>query len=221
MREEIYYSLREDIFLGRIKPGERLLESELTKAYKVSRTPVREVIQRLRADGLVTVISQKGATVSKLSAEEEDEIFAIRGILESHAVKLAADKIKKADLKKIIKMQEALRRNASEMNYIEYLKNNMDFHFFFPKISGNKSLFNIIKHLRIRVFGYQYIKLTFPGNLHLWLDGHQKIIDALIDNDAELAAKSMEKHIQDIRKVTFDFLKNFHQSDNNRKEVLL
>lgn len=209
MGKGVYYNMRDDIIYGRIKPGERLLESDLTKIYKVSRTPVREAIQRLRSDGLVTVISHKGAIVSKLSLQEEDEIFGIRNVLESYAVKLAAEKIKKTDLEKLIKIQKKLQRDASRKDYKEYIRNNMDFHFFFPKISGNKNLLQIIQHLRRRVFGYQYIRLTFPGNLDLWLQGHQRIIDALTKNDGELAARNMGKHIEDIKRVSLDFFKKF------------
>jgi DNA-binding GntR family transcriptional regulator len=209
--EFIYNKIRDDITYGKIKPGERLFELELTKKYGISRTPIREAIRQLQSEGLLDVIPNKGARVTKLSIRELDEIYSIRAILEKYAVKLAAEKIKKIDLAKIIETQKKLEKNASEKDYIKYLENNIKFHFLFPKISGNQSLFQLIKDLRMRVYRYQYITLTIPNNLNLWLEQHQQIIDALINNDAELAAKNMERHLEKIKRLSIDFLKKFPQ----------
>jgi len=210
-REYIYNKIREDIIYGRLRPGERLLESELTRNYQVSRTPVREAIRQLQSEGFVNVISNRGATVTKLSIQEVDEIYGIRAILEAYAVRLAVEKITKNDLNNLLKIQKKLEENASIKDYEGYIENNIKFHFFFPEISGNKNLLRTIQDLRRCVYRYQYITLTIPGSFDPWLKGHRKIIDALIKKDAELAAKNMENHLEDIRRVSIDFFKKFPQ----------
>jgi len=200
-REHIYNELRNDIMLGRIKSGERLLESDLTKYFSCSRTPVREAIRQLQSEKLVDFISNRGATVARISIQEVEEIFSIRCLLESHAVELAAKRMNKADLDRLIEMQRELEIDASRNDYMRYIDNDAKFHLFFPKICGNTILLQVIKDLRSRLNLYRYLIMTVPGNFTLWINSHRKIINGLTNNDPKLAAKHMERHVEDSKRI--------------------
>jgi DNA-binding GntR family transcriptional regulator len=98
LRQKVYYSIREDITLGRLSPGERLIEFELAKRFKASRSPIREAIRQLESEGLIKFNQNRGITVSKLSPEEVNEIYNVRWLLESYAARLIAEKATKANV---------------------------------------------------------------------------------------------------------------------------
>ena len=81
--EKVYGDLRDAITFSRLKPGERLLESKLCEGYKVSRTPLREAIRQLQAQGYITVEKNRGAIVKKTSIEEVEEIYSILALIET------------------------------------------------------------------------------------------------------------------------------------------
>lgn len=90
LSERVYDGLRQEIFAGRRRPGDRLVEREIAQDYAVSRVPVREAIQRLARDGLVDISPKRGATVREHSIEQVQDFYALREMLESLAGRLAA-----------------------------------------------------------------------------------------------------------------------------------
>lgn len=205
MREIVYDNLKEDIMSGRINPGERLFEYDLCKRFKSSRTPIREAIRQLQSEKFVRVNSNRGAIVPKLSISEIKEIFDIRAVLESYAIKEIEGKIKKNDLNNIVDIQKKLKRNGVRNDYSSYIENNLTFHLTFAKISGNETLFDIIKNLIMRFNPYTYIITAIPGNLDVWIDEHQQIINALTENNFKEASYKMERHIKNAKVLTVDF----------------
>ena len=87
IREKIYQKVRDRITYGFLNPGERLIEENLVKEFKVSRTPIRESLRQLENEGLITFERNKGFTVSKLSPKQVDEIYQLPWILEGYAAK--------------------------------------------------------------------------------------------------------------------------------------
>src|SRR5262245_8309178 len=90
--------LREMVLDGRLAPGQRLNEVELAAALGISRGPLREAIQRLASEGLLTTISHHGAYVRKIDGAELRELYEFRVAVETHAVRLAATRVSQADL---------------------------------------------------------------------------------------------------------------------------
>ncbi|RLA82489.1 MAG: GntR family transcriptional regulator, partial [Deltaproteobacteria bacterium] len=85
----IYRFLKQDILNGRLRPGEKLVASKVAEAYGVSIIPVREALNRLRAEGLVTIIPHTGAYVTEIDLEDLKDLYPIRGVLEGFATRLA------------------------------------------------------------------------------------------------------------------------------------
>src|SRR5581483_11474189 len=98
--EQTYNELRRAIVQGRLRPNQRLIETELAEEYAVSRTPVRETLQRLAVEGLI-VPARRGWIVREHSLEEINEIYEVRAALEGFAARLAAQRATKAQLDEI------------------------------------------------------------------------------------------------------------------------
>jgi DNA-binding GntR family transcriptional regulator len=207
IREIIYTQLKKDIASGRIGPGEKLVEANLGERFNCSRTPVRETLLQLQSEHYVTYVPNKGATVARLSTEKIDEIFSVRAVLESHAVLESESKFVDNDLRKIAALHENMQKNAAEEDYEAYAENNTLFHLYFAKITGNDTLYEIIKDLLNRLNPYEYFIAVLPGYLGYWLDGHNLVIEALSNYDFQKAARELRAHIEDARKITLSYLK--------------
>ena len=209
VRESIYNKIKNDITFGYIKPGERLLESKLTSQFRVSRTPIREAIRQLQSEGLVMVESRKGATVTKLSKEEVEEIYAIRTILEGYGVELAVKRLGGKEKEVLRGFKRLFQEHKKKGMYSEWLDTNIQFHLFFAKGSGNSNLYKIIEDLRMRVHKYQYIATTNPAFIQQYTKDHEEIIDAAIEGNQKLSRKKMENHLRKVRHILTDFIKRF------------
>ena len=98
LRELIFNNLLEDIVHGRINPGEKLLEKELAKQFEVSRTPIREALLQLEAEGYVIHTKNVGAVIKKISSNTVQETYELIAFLEGYAMEVATDKITDEDV---------------------------------------------------------------------------------------------------------------------------
>jgi DNA-binding GntR family transcriptional regulator len=207
MQKDIYSKLKTAIIYGKLPPGERLSEIELAKKMNVSRTPVREAFWQLQTEGYIDVVPKKGTYVSKLPPEEVEEIYNIVGLLEAYAAELTAQKIRDLDLKKLKKLQKKLTLYASKKRYRDYVMENTKFHHLITRLSGSNNLLKIITDLRTRIYRYRLMSVTIPGYLEKYASDHEKIIDALGEKDSNRARKHMKEHIDFVKKILVDFLK--------------
>jgi len=208
-RDRIYKTIKTDITSGRIKPGERLLEEKLASQFEVSRTPIREVIRQLESEGLATVEKRKGATVTKLSFEEIDEIYSIRIILEGHAAALTVKGLGPQEIDALKEFQKLFVEHAKGRKYAEWLATGIRFHSFFAENCGSRTLYKMIDDLRSRVHRYQYIVTTNDESIARHTKEHQAIIDAALKKDPKLARKAMEAHLKSVYKELERVLQHF------------
>ena len=209
LRQNIYHSIREDITYGRLSPGERLIEFELAKKFKASRSPIREAIRQLESEGLIRFNQNKGITVSKLSPEEVNEIYNLRWLLESYAARLSAEKATKAHVVYLRDLHKKLKLAAKNSDLPNWIQNNILFHDFLSENSGNKNLHQILVTLKRRVYLYHYVIVSIPGNFKAYIEHHAKIIKACETNDGEMAERSMKLHIQTVKQVLINYLNRF------------
>jgi len=206
--ETVYRSLVEQITTGKLNPGEKLDEMEISTVLNVSRTPVREALKQLNAEGYITTIPKKGSFVTKQSPKELDEIYGVLAKLEGLGVILAAGKLGENEVDELQKLNLRMKRSWEENNYKKYLEDNVKFHLFFPKMAGNTVLESIINQLKKKTFRYHYFGITL-GHIEEYIQDHEQILSALSMNDFELASKSMEHHVDRIRKVLLGFSNSF------------
>lgn len=118
MREKVYDTLKQMIIDGVIKPGERIIETEYSNKFQISRTPIREAIRMLELEGLVESQTTGGVIVKTLTREEFSEIYKIRIALESLIIEEIIKKINNQDIKKLEKVLKNTKK-AFEVKDIE------------------------------------------------------------------------------------------------------
>jgi DNA-binding GntR family transcriptional regulator len=205
----IYKKLRELITYGQLSPGEKIIESRIAKDLNTSRIPIREAIKQLEGRGYVETIHNKGTYVRKISWDEVEKIYDILSILEGYSTGLALRKMKNQDIEELEKLNSTLKELNNLNKYKEYIEVNLEFHSLFPKICGNDFLLNLVKETRDRVHRYRFLGITIPGHIQEYILDHETIIEAIKEGDPIKAEKAMKQHVQRVRNILVDSLRNF------------
>ena len=149
---QVVAHVKEAIRSGRISPGQRLLESELTGRLGMSRGPVREALAQLQVEGFIDVEPHRGARVHQMSRAEMSELFHVRALLAADAAKLAAGQIDERDNRERLlaehRRQLALRDNR---DLAAYAAANVEFHTLVDEMCGNRLLATLLDQLQTRV----------------------------------------------------------------------
>ena len=179
-------------------PGQRLVESDLTARFAVSRGPVREALRRLAADGLIDHWPNRGALVRRLSAREIDEFFQIRVELESLAARLGA---KSDDADAHARFAAAIKPILAEepRRLPDYLCENAAFHEALMALAGNRQLSELALRLHLPLIMAQVADILTPDVLEASVREHRAIATAILKRDAEVAANLMRAHLERAR----------------------
>lgn len=186
--------IRGRILDGTLKPGERLVEDRLSAELGVSRVPVREALRSLSAEGLVTLLPRRGATVVEVTAEDVAELVEVRALLEGLNARLAAQR---HDPEIVALLEETLARGneAAKAGTAEELARlNAEFHERLAEASRNSVLSDMMRGLRERTS----IAFAINGRARAredWQE-HSGVLAAVIAGDAELAALLATRHVQ-------------------------
>jgi len=196
LRDEVYLSIKEAILTGEFAPGERISIGRLLQEIGFSPTPIREALLKLEQEGFVSRLPRGGFVVSRFTQKDIDQIFDIRSLLESYAVGLAIQNIKKEDilwLERNIKESEQFIQKK-EMNKVSKL--NTEFHDYLNRLSENERLLSIINELRDQIFQFRSAILRVPLKAKISIDHHKKMVDAIKKRDVQLLKKLAQEHIQ-------------------------
>ena len=176
-------------------PGERLIEADLARELNVSRTPLREAFRMLAAEKKIELLPNKGASVMKHSPSEVEEIYFIASILEGAAADHAVKRMGSEDIKRLKGYQSQMEDAVLEHDYEKWLRLNNKFHGVFVHKANMPALLELIKE-KVDSIPYYWFLLTMrPDPLKVYMDAHEKIIDAFIKKDANLVRSLVEKHI--------------------------
>jgi len=199
LSKKVYHILKERIIKGNLKPGEKILEVNIAKRLGVSRTPVREALRELAAEGFFAMKPNLGMIVIGFSIEDLKEVLEIRKLLEGFATSIAAKKISKEEIKKIEKIIKKMSISISKNDLLVYSDLNAEFHNLIFNICGNKRLIKIYDNLSNSEHRFRIRSLrNNPERLRYSLKEHQEILEALKRKDSEQAYKLSQKHIENI-----------------------
>ena len=184
-----YQVLLEMIVSRKLKPGERLVEEQLAKNLGVSRTPLREAINRLSKDGLVLLQARKGASVREFEIDDVVEVYDIRMALEGLAANLAASNI---DLKKLKKLERLFESSEAK----DLLKADAQLHDLIISSCGNNRLIIALNDLKNFIEMFRIAGYTFTMRSIVATSDHLKILEALKNRDGQQTETLMRKHIE-------------------------
>ncbi len=204
LKEEVYQRLKKGIINQEILPGMRLREEELAEKLGVSRTPIREAINRLHQEGMVVIIPRRGAYVARLTREEIIENLLIREVLEGLAARLAAENISASTLSEMHACITQFVDKDLMANIENYSQANVQFHKMIIAASKSKKLFSLIHNLFDQMDMVRLRTISIPGRAEKSLIEHLEIIDALEKGNGIRAEHLIRTHIQDLRKSVIE-----------------
>jgi DNA-binding GntR family transcriptional regulator len=192
--DSVYERLREAIVTGRARPNERLIESELADRLQVSRTPIRESLQRLAAEGLV-VTRRRGWVVLEHTSAEIREIYEARAALEGYCARLAAERATEAQLKEIASFHRGDPKRILKSSRQHLVEVNDRFHDAIIVAAQNERLAEMIRRKRAYYFNFRIAQLYSDEEAKASIAGHQAIVRALLHRDPNRAEREMREHI--------------------------
>lgn len=197
--DRVYLYLRDKILYKELKPGTRIDYHEITEELKVSRTPVRDALNRLQQDGLVEVKSRSGSYVSTPRVKDIVEIYDLRKALERQAVELAAPHLPKDLLKSLLNEADHAEAAIHRGDVAPFFQADRNLHQSIIQHSNNQRMITIMDKLEIQIKWFGIIMTT---NIERPLQAnqmHRKIIEAILDSQIKEAQMLMEEHIEEIK----------------------
>ncbi len=205
-KERIADYLREIVISGEVAPGDRLVQDDLAARFDVSPTPIREAIQLLVAEGVLTHSPYKGARVAEVNMEDVREVYLIRCELEALITRHAVPNLRLAEVSELRalhqQMQDAL--HADELPSLR--KFNYDFHMLLYGAAEMPLLLSIIRTLWTR-FPWDTLHVL-PGRAQASHDEHARIVQAIAQADATAAGDAIRDHIQNGMRELDTYLTN-------------
>ena len=188
-------NLRDEIIRGDLVPGQYLRLEEISARFDVSTTPVREALRDLEAEGLVTIFPRRGAIVTRLSADELQDIYDIRVTLEEMATRLAVPLVTKATLAELTSLVEQMDSHLGDV--VALVKLNHQFHLTLYAASGRRHLCELTRKLRYRTQHYLHVYIVEVelGHFPQTQGEHRAILEACKRGDAEQAAALIHDHV--------------------------
>ena len=194
--DKVFVVLKTAIHCGELQPGDPLIERDLAEKLAVSRTPVREAIQRLKTMGLAVQVSRKMVIVAKPTSEEVINTFDVREVLEGLAASRAATNATSEDLIYLENLAEEMEQCIAINDDDKLEELHMLFHERLYRASGNKKLYQLLMDLRDCIKAYTHIGYAFPGRKSEASQEHKRILEALISKNSRKAEEWARKHIK-------------------------
>ncbi|MCU1718212.1 GntR family transcriptional regulator [Pseudomonas sp. 5P_3.1_Bac2] len=195
LHSETVDHLRELIVSGVLAPGQKIPEKALCERFDISRTPLREALKALAAEGMIELLPQRGARVVTISDEELQELFPIIASIEALAGELACAKISDAQLAQIQQLHEDMLVAYQGKRSLEYSRLNRAIHFAIFEAADNNSLLTLYRNLELRIRNIRHTVRQAPGDWKEAVNDHEKILQALLERDANKLGKIMRKHV--------------------------
>jgi DNA-binding GntR family transcriptional regulator len=195
LHDEATERIRDMIVEGRLASGEWINEGDLCQQLQISRTPLREALKVLAAEGLVELVPRRGARVAQLSVREIVDLFEALGGIEGLAAELAAMRMSGADLQQLRNLQLRIEQQHKAKNRLEYFHDNQELHEAIVRYSGNSAFVDIHARLIARVRRARYQAILSESRWAEAVDEHAHILAALEGRDARKAGELMRQHV--------------------------
>jgi DNA-binding GntR family transcriptional regulator len=192
--------IKKAIFCGELKPGDRVVETELADAMGISRFPIREAIRHLEEDGIVVSVPFKGVYVPELSLEDLKEIYLIRGALEDLALTILMEKINAEDINKLEAVVKDME-HKSRQEGANVISEDMRFHRTICELSGYPRLLKMWLTLHDQIMLSIALERQSYDNWDSLIQTHYPLMEALKQRDAKLARERLREHLWDAFEV--------------------
>lgn len=194
--DQIRVHLEESISRGTLLPGDAIDEAELAERFGVSRTPVREALIQLQAQGWVGSLPRGGPIVAKMNLPQLLSLWELLAELEGVAIRLACERMSDAEIAQLVTLHEGSREVVAREDLTGWQALNLQFHEQVYRGSRNPYLRQEVLRIRFRTGVYRRHAFGALGHLNASFEQHQALVDALRNRDAEGAAARMRDHMR-------------------------
>jgi DNA-binding GntR family transcriptional regulator len=206
--DQIRLRIESAISSGELLPGDAIDDVALAHHYKVSRTPVREALIQLQAQGILSSTPRGGSMVAKMNLQQLLSLWELLAELEGIAVRLACERMTNDDTKALMKLHRSSKKIADKEDMDGWQEANLKFHEIIYEAARNPFLRQEVLRIRSRTGVYRRHAFGALGRIKSSYDQHEKIVNALEKRDAEAAASCMTDHMRPGRdsKTLNDFI---------------
>lgn len=199
LAERVYDTIKEAIFSLELDPGTQLVERDLASRLGVSKSPVRDALQRLAGEGLIVGSAYRGLVVRTIEPDEADEIYALREVLEAFAVELATPRLSAADIERGHEILARAERAIEREDRTALAAINREFHGLFAERSANRPLMSTLATVQDRVRIISVLGWRWRPTMREEYDQHQAVLAAAASGDTAEAVRRMRDHIHRFR----------------------
>lgn len=212
-----YESLRQSIYSGKFRPGERMREDELAEWLGISRTPLREALSRLQGDGLLAAAPRRGLIVTELKREEVADLYSVREVLEGHAGRLAAENASSAEIEA---MRELLQQQARirKADSAALARLNRRFRDLVHLASRNRFLIAALETFETPVAVLPSLAFATSGHGATSLKDHTDLLKAIEKRDGDKAAQLSAAHMRSMARLQMLVMSGENEKRRERKE---
>ena len=204
LHDQVASRIRDLIIEGTLEPGSRIDEAHLIEELGVSRTPFREALRTLAAEGLVIVHPSKGSIVRKLTQDEVFSMLEVLGNLEKLGGELACERASDKEINALIDLHERMMDCYRARDRMPYYKMNQEFHSRLSELSKNETLLEMQANIQARLKRIRYIGNQEPDSWAGAVADHEEMVSALKDRDGRALGEAMANHL----KKTWDRVKD-------------
>ena len=192
--EEVAELLRQRIFRRELEPGSWIDEVKLAQEYGISRTPLREALKVLAAEGLVTIKMRRGAYVTEVSERDLAEVYHLLALLESDAAAVVAERAAEAELRELQQLQ--LELEAAVKDRERFFEVNERFHMRLLELANNRWRNQMVADLRKVMKLNRQHSLLKSGRIEESLEEHRAVMEAILQRRPEAARERMQNHFR-------------------------
>ena len=205
----VYTRLVSDIVTLRFTPGQVLSENELAQEYGVSRTPIREAVQRLRLAGLVDVRPQSGTLVSKVDLARFREAQFVRETLETACIDVAlsaSEPVAARDIAALRREISAQRQCAADKDAVGFVQHDEAMHRIVCSLSGHERVWDTIAQSKVHLDRVRHMSLVTQDVMRTLVRQHRAIVDGIAGRDRKSAVAAARQHTRETLRVLPDLL---------------
>lgn len=202
LHEQVAEEIRNMIIAGDLLPGEKIRVSELSEDLDVSLTPLREALKILDKDGLVELMTNRGARVSEITVEGTRHLFEVISRLEALAAELAADRITRQEMQTLEGLHARMLDRHSAGDLPSYFDLNRQIHDLIVDTAKNPDLIRVRTGLAFHVERARFLSVATEGHREKSVQDHEDLMDALRKRDARSAHDIWRQHLERAGKET-------------------
>lgn len=192
--EQAYNFIKKEIINGGLRNREPLSVNILASKLEMSKTPVRDALQKLESEGFIRIIPNQGIVIQELTVMEATHMYELRIAIEEYLLKKAIPLLKEQDiinLKDLLSMQQKAMENNDSHDFMKY---DNEQHLYLHKVYYNPIIYSVLHRLVDRIFYGGVQALRIPGRMEATLHEHCLLVDALEARDLEKATRALEYH---------------------------